>query len=257
MSWEHFHIYASLSTVLCLTGAIFALRSKNRPSRIAVAATAMGILVLAVFITGLWYTLTRPPLRTMGETRLWYSFFVGVAGLLVYRRWHYRFVLPFTCILAGVFNIMNILKPEIHDQTLVPALQSIWFIPHVSIYMFAYGILACTFLLAVAGLFNKKCLYFEPLDNLVYIGTGLLFLGLITGAVWAKQAWGNFWEWDPKETWAAMTCAVYLVYIHLRFTRLSKSRLLYAVVIAGFILLQMCWYGYQYLPASQGSMHIY
>ena len=185
------------------------------------------------------------------------SFFVLLAGWIVYARWKYSWVLLFTTVLSSVFSLLNMLKPEIHDQTLVPALQSVFFIPHVTVYMFAYGILACAFILAVAGIFDKKRQYFVSIDNLVYIGIGLLFIGMLTGMIWAKQAWGDFWDWDPKETWAAVTIAGYLLYIHLRLTGNARKTWLYVVVIVSFLLLQMCWYGYRYLPSSLDSMHLY
>ena len=60
---------------------------------------------------------------------------------------------PFlTTVMSLVFIAVNILRPEIHNRVLMPALQSIWFIPHVTVYMFSYALLACTFLLALAGL---------------------------------------------------------------------------------------------------------
>ncbi len=256
MNWDIFPYFAIISMVLSLAGAGFALYRSER-SIAAQFLSWTGMLVLGVFVIGFWRSLGRPPMRTMGETRLWYSLFVLIAGLLVYRRWYYRWLLLFTTVLSSVFCFINILKPEIHDETLVPALQSVFFIPHVTVYMFAYGILACAFLFAMAGLFHKKRSYLESLDNLVYLGTGLLFIGMLSGSVWAKQAWGNFWDWDPKETWAAITAAGYLTYIHLRFTRVSKSRWLYFTVILSFLLLQMCWYGYKYLPSSGESLHLY
>lgn len=255
MNWDSFCIFASASIVLSFAGAAVSLLMPCR-DRLASALFGSGAAVLAVFITGMWISLERPPMRTMGETRLWYSFFVSLTGLFVYRRWRFRWILLFAAVLLSVFNIINIFKPEIHDKTLVPALQSIWFIPHVTVYMMAYGILACAFILAVAGVASKKHLHLESMDNLVYIGCGLLFVGMFLGAVWAKQAWGDFWEWDPKETWAAVTCAAYLSYIHLRLLGVSGKKACIPVIV-GFLLLQMCWYGYQYLPSSENSMHLY
>ncbi len=54
-----------------------------------------------------------------------------------------------------------------------------------------------------------------------------------------------------------MTAAAYLAYIHLRLTRSSRSRWLHVAVVVGFLLLQMCWYGYKYLPSSAESLHLY
>ena len=118
ITWNNFHLFAIVSIVLWLIGATFALRSSKR-SRAAIGLTSAGVLVLGVFIVGLWMFLQRPPLRTMGETRLWYSFFMGIAGLLTYIRWKYRWILSFSTLLSTVFVIINLLKPEIHDQSLM------------------------------------------------------------------------------------------------------------------------------------------
>lgn len=256
MTWESFPIYAISSIILALAGAAWSLYRKER-SMLAIVLVSLGVLVLAFFIGGLWTNLQRPPMRTMGETRLWYSLFVMASGIFVYALWHFRWILLLTGVLSSVFSIINLLKPEIHDMTLMPALQSAWFIPHVTIYMLSYSILACATLLAIVGWVKKDMKYLPSIDNLVYIGTGMIFLGLLSGATWAKSAWGDYWGWDPKETWAAITCAGYLGYIHLRFTSYAKSKWTYALVIFSFLLLQMCWYGYQYLPSSYNSMHMY
>lgn len=256
MSWSVFYIFVIVSALLMFAGAVVALL-KHKKSNVAQWLTIGGIAVLAAFIVALWVSLGRPPMRTTGETRLWYSLFIAVAGLITYSLWHFRWIMIFTSVLANLFNIINILKPELHDQTLMPALQSFWFIPHVTIYMFAYGILGCAFLLAVAGLINKRQNYLPSIDNLVYLGIAMMTLGILMGAVWAKQAWGNYWTWDAKEVWAAVTWFSYLAYIHLRFANPKARKSLYITVIISFLMLQVCWYGYQYLPASQSSMHIY
>ena len=76
ITWNNFDWFALLSIALWGSGAVFALFSKER-NRWAILLTLMGTLVFAVFIAGFWIYLQRPPLRTMGETRLWYSFFYG------------------------------------------------------------------------------------------------------------------------------------------------------------------------------------
>lgn len=99
---------------------------------------------------------------------------------------------------------------------------------------------------------------FDFIDNMVYIGYGFLMSGLLMGAIWAKEAWGHYWSWDPKETWAFVTSAAYLAYIHIRLKRTNKSDLiaLWIVPIA-FILLMITWIGVNYLPSAQGSVHVY
>ena len=163
----------------------------------------------------------------------------------------------FSTVISLVFVITNILKPEIHDRSLMPALQSFWFVPHVTVYIFSYSVLGCAFILALAGWFQRTDRYFPTIDRLVYIGMAFLTLGMMSGALWAKAAWGNFWSWDPKETWAAVTWCIYLLYIHLRLYGRGGRAGLNGLLVAGFICMQMCWYGVNFLPIARNSMHMY
>ena len=196
----------------------------------------------------------------MGETRLWYSFFLPLAGLIVYSRWKYKWILSFSTVLALVFICVNLFKPEIHDKTLMPALQSPWFAPHVIVYMFAYAVLGAATVMALFLLLRKKPLTSEMdiTDNLVYVGLAFLTIGMLFGALWAKEAWGHYWSWDPKETWAAITWFAYLVYVHYRQSPRHREHLALWILILSFALLQMCWWGINYLPSAQGSsVHTY
>lgn len=256
ITWDNFIWFVIPAAACWLAGALVSLRTDLR-SKAALWLTLCGTLVFSCFIAGLWISLQRPPLRTMGETRLWYSFFMGISGMLTYWRWGYRWILSFSTVVAVVFCVINLLKPEIHDQSLMPALQSVWFIPHVTVYMFSYSVLGCAFMLSCVGLFRHEESYLSMADELIYTGTAFLTVGMLTGAIWAKDAWGNYWSWDPKETWAAITWAGYLTYIHLRLWGKSRPRTLYLILIGSFLTLQMCWYGVNYLPAAQQSVHLY
>ena len=267
MTWDYFIWFGICSVVLSAGGAISALCANDhwsvssvryrRRRGWAIALTSLSVSVLAGFIVLLWASLGRPPLKTMGETRLWYSFFALISGLFTYLRWRYRWVLSFSTVLATVFVVINILKPEIHDQSLMPALQSPWFIPHVTVYMFSYSLLGCAFLIAVFGLFRSGKDALQAADTLVYIGTAFLTLGMLSGAIWAKEAWGHYWSWDPKETWALVTWLCYVFYIHLRLVGRASRRTLCLLLIFSFLCLQMCWWGVNYLPTAQDSIHVY
>ena len=259
MSWEHFIYFAIVAVVLWAAGALAAWKNKRR---MAYTATIIGLAVFFAFIVGIWLSLHRPPLRTMGETRLWYSFFLPLAGFLVYSRWHYKWILTFSTILATVFVCVNILKPEIHSTTLMPALQSPWFAPHVIVYMFAYAMLGAAAVMAAYLLFFKKTAVTDEemdiSDNLVYVGLAFMTVGMLFGALWAKEAWGHYWSWDPKETWAAITWLAYLVYVHYRRMPSHSRNLSLWVLLVAFVLLQVCWWGINYLPSAQGvSVHTY
>lgn len=255
ITWNDFIWFAAASIILWLAGSIVAWTGKSRNT--AVILDIVGICIYAAFIIALWVGLQRPPMRTIGETRLWYAFFIIICGLATYLRWKYKWILFFASVLATVFTFINIFKPEIHDQSLMPALQSPWFIPHVTVYMFSYSVLGCAFILSIAGIIGKTSRYLPTIDKLVYIGTAFLTFGMLSGALWAKEAWGNYWSWDPKETWAAITWCIYLLYIHLRISGKQYKLSVNLLIILGFIALQMCWYGVNYLPSAQESMHSY
>ena len=255
MSWDYFIYFAIAAVVLWAIGAFTAWKDKTTA---AYAATIAGLAVFFAFIVMIWVSLERPPLRTMGETRLWYSFFLPLAGILVYSRWKFKWILTFSTILALVFICINIFKPEIHDKTLMPALQSPWFAPHVIVYMFAYALLGAATLMAVYSLWKHDLRSLPATDNLVYIGLSFMTFGMLFGALWAKEAWGHYWSWDPKETWAAITWFSYLAYIHYRLLPHHRPRLALWLLLVCFVLLQMCWWGINYLPSAQGaSVHTY
>lgn len=203
MSWDYFLWFAFVAMGCWLAGAVVAWRQKS--PWVSLVLTGTGLVVFFAFILGLWISLERPPMRTMGETRLWYSFFLPLVGLITYVRWKYKWILMFSFILACVFICINLFKPEIHNKTLMPALQSPWFAPHVIVYMFAYAMLGAAVVMAVYLLWIKRgeadCREMELTDNLVYVGLAFMTLGMLFGALWAKEAWGHYWSWDPKETW--------------------------------------------------------
>ncbi len=261
MTWDSFIYFAVSALVLWSAGAFLAFKTDRK--LLPVLLTVMGLAVFFAFIAGLWHSLERPPLRTMGETRLWYSFFLPAAGLITYLRWRYKWILSFSAVSSAVFIVINIAKPDIHNKTLMPALQSPWFTPHVIIYIFSYAVLGAATIVAVYYLIREKKITDKPRlmhmsDNLVYIGTALITLGMLMGAIWAKAAWGHYWSWDPKETWAAATWLGYLLYIHYRIRRTSSNKISMYALIFAFLLLQICWVGVNYLPSAQGrSVHTY
>jgi cytochrome c-type biogenesis protein CcsB len=87
----------------------------------------------------------------------------------------------------------------------------------------------------------------ETLDNLSYrmIGLGfpLLTIGIIAGAVWANEAWGSYWSWDPKETWALITWLVFAAYLHTRITKGWQGRKPAIVASMGFLVVWVCYLG--------------
>jgi len=232
----------------------------NGATRAATALMLSGIALFAIFIVGFWITLARPPMRTMGETRLWYSLFLAAVGFAAWRRWRYPWLLSYSAVVATVFVLINILKPEIHSRNLMPALQSAWFVPHVTSYILSYAMLGAATIGALIQLNRRAGIdrgIGTMIDNMVWAGFGLLVLGMLMGAVWAKSAWGHYWEWDPKETWALATALAYLGYIHLRQASGRYERTALWLLPVAFAMLLITWIGVNYLPAAQSSVHVY
>lgn len=258
MNWDHFTGFALPIVALWTIAGVLVYKTKK-----AEIFLLAGIALLAVFISGFWIHIERPPMRTMGETRLWYSFFLSLVGYLAYRRWRYPWLLSFAALVASVFVLVNLLKPEIHSKNLMPALQSIWFIPHVTSYILSYAMFGAA---TIGSFMQLRKLYktdssdqevFDFIDNIVYIGFGFLVAGMLMGAVWAKEAWGHYWSWDPKETWAFITTMAYLAYIHLRIQGERREKAALWLLPLAFVLLMITWLGVNYLPAAQGSVHVY
>ena len=147
IGWDNFIWFAAAASVSWIAGA--ALSWKDNGRHTAIAMSLIGTAIFCCFIAGMWIALERPPMRTQGETRLWYSFFISLIGVIVYCRWRFKWILSFSTMMAIVFTCINLLKPEIHSKSLMPALQSPWFVPHVAVYMFAYAMMGAATVFAI------------------------------------------------------------------------------------------------------------
>ena len=178
-------------------------------------------------------------------------------------------VLPVALLIIS-FASLILPTPMQEAAPLVPALQSNWLMMHVSMMMLSYATLILGSLLSIVFLViqtfkkqaiiigNTKQQLLENIDIWSYrtIGLGFPFLtiGIIAGAVWANEAWGSYWSWDPKETWALITWLIFASYIHARLTRGwagEKSAILGSL---GFFVVWVCYLGVNFL--GQG-LHSY
>ncbi len=260
MSWLVFPYATAVVGILFLLVVWFTVTDKNKVLRNTFLIS--GILVMLAFNVGLWIDLERPPMRTLAETRLWYSFFLAVVGSVIFFRWKMNWMLYYSIGMTLLFMIINLLKPDTYDQALMPALQSVWFIPHVIVYIIGYAFLAASSLIGLQGfiLVLKKQSPHNVLnraDDMVYIGFAFITFGLLFGALWAKEAWGHYWTWDPKETWAFITWFMYLIYIHLRYHKSKQYNWALWLLSLSFVILLICWFGISYLPSAANSVHNY
>jgi cytochrome c-type biogenesis protein CcsB len=159
-----------------------------------------------------------------------------------------------------------------------PALQSFWLPVHVILLFLGDGAFALAAAAAVMYLIQERQLkrkrlsgWFHRLPNLdlldelnyrcLTIGFPLLTVGIITGSLWAQQAWGTYWSWDPKETWSLITWLLYAALLHGRLTVGWRGRRAAVWALVGFASVLFTFLGVNYvlprlLPDLE-SLHIY
>ena len=106
-----------------------------------------------------------------------------------------------------------------------PVLNSVFFVPHVMSYCISYAMCGIAFILGTVFFFDKKRSdrYLSAAHEMIRLSVPFMTLGLALGAIWAEQAWGAYWSWDPKETFALVTWLLYLAFLHLMRTKHSKT----------------------------------
>lgn len=139
-----------------------------------------------------------------------------------------------------------------------PALQSPYFLPHVMSYMLSYTLCAVGFLLTLIMLIKKdkqeKKRYELAIYHILLTAFPFMVLGLFLGAIWANQCWGNYWSWDPKETWALVTMCLYALYFHTR--KIARLKLVNEIIlILAFLALLMTFIGINIFGAE--GVHSY
>ena len=104
---------------------------------------------------------------------------------------------------------------------------------------------------------HNKLGLLSKLDNGSYrsIGLGFAFLtlGILSGAVWANEAWGSYWSWDPKETWAFITWLVYAIYLHIRLNKGWSGKKAAFIATIGFFSVWLCFLGVNLLGVGLHS----
>jgi cytochrome c-type biogenesis protein CcsB len=138
-------------------------------------------------------------------------------------------------------------------QPLVPALQSYWMKIHVPANFIGYGsfslaaMVSSAYLLAERGILASRLPALEVLDDLVYkaiaIGFAFFTIATILGAMWAAEAWGGYWSWDPKETWALIVWLNYAAWLHLRLVKGLRGPMLAWWALIGLVVTTFAFLG--------------
>jgi cytochrome c-type biogenesis protein CcsB len=220
------------------------------------------------------------PLSNLYESLIFLSWGISTIHLLVEYKTQSRLIgaisTPLIFFISG-FSSLTLPVEMQKALPLVPSLQSNWLMMHVSMMMISYATLIIGSLLSILYLaflaFQKKeqdvgveisqneavystTLYskmalLQTVDIWSYriIGLGFPFLtiGIISGAVWANEAWGSYWSWDPKETWALITWLVFAIYLHSRLLKGWQGEKAAQLGACGFFVIWICYLGVNFL----------
>ncbi|MBI2472136.1 MAG: c-type cytochrome biogenesis protein CcsB [Planctomycetes bacterium] len=245
---------------------------------------SLGFLILA-FCFNLAMVATRsieaghPPFSNLYESLVFYACCTSFIYIIFEFTYNFRVVGA----LASILAMLILFYATLQDDTIrpiMPALKSNWMLIHVVTYMLGYAAFGISFVTSIIYLVVKpfarkgeashegKEILPRNFDKLSYkivaFGFPFLTLGMITGAVWAKKAWGDYWSWDPKETWSLITWLAYLVYLHtplvlpkMNINKSKASVILSIWLLVAFGIVNFTFMGLSYLPSAADSEHIY
>jgi len=263
-------------------GAVF----KKKSSFTVRLLTILVNLFIALQLLSRWIISGHFPVSNLYESLYFLAWGITIGQLLIEREYQSP-IIPSIAIpieLLTVAFACFVLPEDLKlSSNLVPALRSSWLIMHVSVVMLSYAALIIGSLLSASVLFINKnqplqirssstgiggfkisnsyalkniiqpieFSHSEELDTLSYrsilVGFVLLTLGLISGAVWANEAWGTWWSWDPKETWAFITWLFYAAYLHMRISKGWQGRRPALLATTGFFVVLICYVGVNFL----------
>ena len=207
----------------------------ERVGRLATAFMVLGFLLLTAAVIFRGISAHRVPWGNMYEFSITGAFAFSGAYLFALKKYKLRWLgLPVSiAVLLTLGTAITLLyRPS---APLVPALKSTWLVIHVSAAIISGGVFLLANCVAAAYLildryeqkgirpvWAQRLPSLEVLDNLSYRLVALVFplwtFAVIAGAIWAESAWGRYWGWDPKETWAFITWVAYAAYLHARVT---------------------------------------
>lgn len=222
------------------------------------------LLLHTLLLAGRCYILGRPPVSNMFETVL-YVPWIAVCCCLVISSFRKN---RFSIISASVCSILLLILTQITglnqslDQVQAVLDSQFWLTIHVLMIVGSYGIFILASALAHFYFISQSWVEKKQLEDTaqlilkaLYIGTFMLIGGTLLGGVWAAQSWGRFWDWDPKESWAFISGALYIALIHLyRFHKIQSFGLAFGAIL-GFLAISFTWYGVNYLLGT--GLHSY
>ncbi len=194
----------------------------------------------------------RLPLSNQYESVLLLTQFILMISLYVYffRELKPAFILPAAVLAPALFSLLNLLDPAV--RPLMPALRSNWLFFHVFTAMLAYSFFAIAGLRGLFYFVKKEIEKEDYCIKLVKAGFVMLTIAIITGAIWAENAWNRYWSWDPKETWSLICWLYYAALLHMKRTGFS-AKTFYMSLFIGLLIVVFTYFGVNYLLSGLHS----
>ena len=226
-----------------------------------------GNIQLFAFLICRWFESHHFPLSNLYESLIFLSWSLTIGYFLIPTKSKFLVgaIIAPSAFFVNAFASLTLPDNLKISTPLVPALQSNWLMMHVTMMIISYSMLIVGSLFSIAILILSESQFsiqsevnqipnqnqlqetLKLFDNLSYrtIGFGfpLLTIGILSGAVWANQAWGSYWSWDPKETWALITWFIFAIYFHFRFNKKLSGKQPALIASIGFIFLWICYLG--------------
>lgn len=262
--WITIAAYAA-SSVAFTIGVMF---GKPRIERTAERIAWVGLAAQAVSIALRWIRVGHGPYMGFYEVSSLLAF-IAVGAFLVLTRRYRALGVAGIAIMPIAFLIMGgTLLVNREAQALTGSLASFWLAIHVAFANLAFGAYAVSFVLGVAFLMKEsgenhrwqtlldRFPEQDVLDGLTFrfVGAGFVFqtVMIVSGSIWANEAWGRYWAWDPMETWSLIAWAIYAIYLHLTLTMGWRGRRAAWLAVAALPVILFSLLG---VPIFYNSIH--
>ena len=197
------------------------------------------------------------PVSNLYEVFVLFCLITALFLLFYEQKYETRAVSPFVMLIISAavgFLLWYMVSRDAHEiQPLVPALQSWWMKIHVPANFIGYGTFALAAMVGVAYLIKAKGRLvdrlpsLEVLDDIMYkaiaVGFAFFTIATILGALWAAEAWGGYWSWDPKETWALIVWLNYAAWLHMRLMKGLRGQVAAWWAVGGLLITTFAFLG--------------
>lgn len=251
------HYTALLEVALafyCIAGVMFLwnlVAGSERRSHAAFVPVVLGLTAHTAGLVMCGLMQRRMPFTNLFGALVFFAWALMAIYVAAERSYRITSLGTFTCFMASVPLVSALLIPRDVSSALIPVLQNKWSGVHIGSGLISYAGFVLAFGAALAYTLQERMLKTKRINSLqkhlpsldlldqfayrmVAFSFPMLTLAIVTGALWAQTAWGSYWHWDPKETWALITWLVYAAYLHVRVMQGWRGKWANRLILTGF-----------------------